>query len=68
MMAELTASAYGAATRGSGQGLIPFKSDIFSLFVDPRFLQGVIFGIILFYLIMYYNSRKRMNKKHNSHE
>ncbi|CDU17395.1 hypothetical protein, variant 4 [Plasmodium yoelii 17X] len=67
-MAELTSSSYRVAVSDNSSGIFPFSCDLFSLFGDPKFLQGVILGIILFYLIMYYNSRKRMNKRHNCYE
>ncbi|SCM19892.1 conserved Plasmodium protein, unknown function [Plasmodium chabaudi adami] len=41
------------------------NSGLFSIVLDPRFLQGALFGIILFYFIIYYNSRKRLQQQRN---
>lgn len=38
------------------------NSGLFSIVFEPRFLQGVLLGILLFYFIMYYNSRKRLHQ------
>ncbi|CAD2105739.1 hypothetical protein YYG_01139 [Plasmodium vinckei petteri] len=67
MMADLTPVVpYGVVALGDdAKTLVSAKGGLFSIFLDPRFLQGVLFGIIVFYLIMYYNSRKRFHQQNN---
>ncbi|CAD2092954.1 conserved Plasmodium protein, unknown function [Plasmodium vinckei brucechwatti] len=70
MMAELTPVVpYGVVALGDdAKTIVSAKDGLFSIFVDPRFLQGVLCGIILFYLIMYYNSRKRYHQQNHYYD
>ncbi|CAD2092956.1 conserved Plasmodium protein, unknown function [Plasmodium vinckei lentum] len=67
MMAELTPVVpYGVVALGDdAKTLVSAKGGLLSIFIDPRFLQGVLFGIIIFYFIMYYNSRRRLHQQTN---